>query len=101
MSTPAAAFARLPSVLDRMEIPYQVGGSVASSAHGVPRTTTCFPCREMNTAKQRSVAVRSGRMDGNRWSARSPQPRIQSCENSSDIVVAEKPRNDNGMASVG
>jgi hypothetical protein len=39
MSTPAAAFARLLSVLDRLEIPYQVGGSVASSAHGVPRTT--------------------------------------------------------------
>jgi hypothetical protein len=39
MSTPAAAFARLLSVLDRMEIPYQVGGSVASSAHGIPRTT--------------------------------------------------------------
>jgi hypothetical protein len=39
MSTPAAAFARLLEVLDRMEIPYLVGGSVASSAHGVPRTT--------------------------------------------------------------
>jgi hypothetical protein len=39
MSTPAAAFARLLEVLDRMEIPYHVAGSVASSAHGVPRTT--------------------------------------------------------------
>ena len=39
MSTPAAAFARLLEVLDRMEIPYHVTGSVASSAHGVPRTT--------------------------------------------------------------
>jgi hypothetical protein len=39
MSTLADAFAQLLSVLDRMEIPYEVGGSVASSAHGVPRTT--------------------------------------------------------------
>lgn len=39
MSVPASAFARLLAVLDRMEIPYLVGGSVASSAHGVPRTT--------------------------------------------------------------
>ncbi len=39
MSTPAEAFARLLEVLDRMEIPYEVGGSVASSAHGIPRTT--------------------------------------------------------------
>jgi hypothetical protein len=28
-----------PEVLDRLEVPYYVGGSVASSAHGVPRTT--------------------------------------------------------------
>lgn len=39
MSTLAEAFARLLEVLDRMEIPYAVGGSVASSAHGIPRTT--------------------------------------------------------------
>lgn len=39
MSTLAAAFARLLAVLDRLEVPYEVGGSVASSAHGVPRTT--------------------------------------------------------------
>jgi len=39
MSAPAEAFARLLEVLDRMEIPYAVGGSVASSAHGIPRTT--------------------------------------------------------------
>jgi hypothetical protein len=39
MSTLAEAFARLLAVLDRMEIPYEVGGSVASSAHGIPRTT--------------------------------------------------------------
>jgi hypothetical protein len=39
MSAPSAAFARLLEVLDRMGIPYLVGGSVASSAHGVPRTT--------------------------------------------------------------
>jgi len=39
MSAPASAFARLLALLDRMKIPYLVGGSVASSAHGVPRTT--------------------------------------------------------------
>jgi hypothetical protein len=39
MSAPAEACARLLEVLDRMEIPYAVGGSVASSAHGIPRTT--------------------------------------------------------------
>jgi len=39
MGTPAAAFARLLEVLDRLEIRYQVGGSVASSSHGIPRTT--------------------------------------------------------------
>lgn len=39
MSTPIEAFARLLEVLDRMEVPYEVGGSVASSAHGIPRTT--------------------------------------------------------------
>jgi hypothetical protein len=30
---------RLIDVLDRLEIAYQIGGSVASSAHGIPRTT--------------------------------------------------------------
>jgi hypothetical protein len=39
MATPAEGFERLLSVLDRLEIPYYVGGSVASSAHGIPRTT--------------------------------------------------------------
>ena len=39
MSTPRGAFARLLEVLDRMEIRYEVGGSVASSAHGIPRST--------------------------------------------------------------
>ena len=39
MSTFAEAFSHLLAVLDRMEIPYEVGGSVASSAHGIPRTT--------------------------------------------------------------
>jgi hypothetical protein len=39
MSSLAEAFAALLAVLDRMEIPYEVGGSVASSAHGIPRTT--------------------------------------------------------------
>jgi hypothetical protein len=39
MATPADGLSLLLSVLDRMEIPYYVGGSVASSAHGIPRTT--------------------------------------------------------------
>lgn len=39
MSTPAAALAGLLEVLDRLEVAYHVAGSVASSAHGVPRTT--------------------------------------------------------------
>jgi hypothetical protein len=39
MPTPADAFARLLEVLDRMEIPYLVGGSVASSIHGITRPT--------------------------------------------------------------
>ena len=39
MSTPAQALARLAEVLDRMEVRYAIGGSVASSAHGTPRTT--------------------------------------------------------------
>ncbi|HUA57410.1 MAG TPA: hypothetical protein VML19_01560 [Verrucomicrobiae bacterium] len=42
MSTPTAAFARLLEVLDRMEIPYEVVGSLASSAHGLRRTTTAI-----------------------------------------------------------
>ena len=39
MATPAEGFERLLAILDQMEIPYYVGGSVASSAHGIPRTT--------------------------------------------------------------
>ncbi len=39
MASPAEGFRRLLAVLDRMEIPYEVGGSVASSAYGIPRTT--------------------------------------------------------------
>jgi hypothetical protein len=39
MSTQPDAFARLLEVLDRLEIAYEVGGSVASSSHGIPRTT--------------------------------------------------------------
>jgi hypothetical protein len=37
--TPAEALTRLIEALDRLEIPYAVAGSVASSAHGIPRTT--------------------------------------------------------------
>ena len=36
---PAEAFAELLEILDKMEIPYAVSGSVASSVHGIPRTT--------------------------------------------------------------
>jgi hypothetical protein len=39
MSTAPEGFSRLLEVPDRMEIPYAVGGSVASSSHGIPRTT--------------------------------------------------------------
>lgn len=39
MARPSEALARLLEVLDRMEIRYAIGGSVASSAHGIPRTT--------------------------------------------------------------
>jgi len=39
MSTLAEALTHLLAVLDRLEIPYEIGGSVASSAHGIPRTT--------------------------------------------------------------
>lgn len=39
MVSPSDGLARLLSVLDRMEIPYLIGGSVASSTHGLPRTT--------------------------------------------------------------
>lgn len=38
-NNPVRAFARLLEVLDRMEIRYEVGGSTASSVHGLPRTT--------------------------------------------------------------
>jgi hypothetical protein len=37
--TPAEALTRLIEALDRLEISYAVAGSVASSAHGIPRTT--------------------------------------------------------------
>ena len=39
MSTPTEAFSRVLETFDRFEIPYFVGGSVASSSHGIPRTT--------------------------------------------------------------
>src|SRR5215831_12430669 len=39
MTTPAAAFKRILEVLDRLEIPYFVTGSVASSVYGIARTT--------------------------------------------------------------
>jgi len=39
MKTPADAFKRILEVFDRLEIPYMVGGSVASSVHGISRPT--------------------------------------------------------------
>jgi hypothetical protein len=39
MTTPAAAFKRILEVLNRLEIPYFVTGSVASSVYGTARTT--------------------------------------------------------------
>ena len=39
MPTPAEALMRFFGVLDEIEIPYSVGGSVASSTHGTPRMT--------------------------------------------------------------
>jgi hypothetical protein len=39
MDSPAAAFKRILEVLDRLEIPYFVTDSVASSVYGIARTT--------------------------------------------------------------
>jgi hypothetical protein len=39
MANPAEGLAKLLAALDRMEVHYSVGGSVASSEHGIPRTT--------------------------------------------------------------
>lgn len=39
MKTPRDALSRILEVLDLLEIPYLIGGSVASSAHGISRPT--------------------------------------------------------------
>jgi hypothetical protein len=39
LSSPTAAFRRILEVLDRLEIPYFVTGSVAGSVYGIARTT--------------------------------------------------------------
>ena len=39
MSSPNSAFNRPAETLDRLKIPFVVGGSVASSVHGVPQAT--------------------------------------------------------------
>ena len=39
MATSTDAFLKVLSVLDQMEVPYLVGGSVASSIHGISRPT--------------------------------------------------------------
>lgn len=62
MSTAPDAFSRLLEVLDRLEIPYEVGGSVASSSHGIPRTT-------LNTAARNS---HDGAFARSAWMASTP-----------------------------
>jgi hypothetical protein len=42
MKTQADGFKRIFEVLDLLEIPYQVVGSLASSLHGIPRATMNF-----------------------------------------------------------
>jgi hypothetical protein len=39
MKTLSEALGAMLAVLDRLEVPYEIGGSVASSSHGIPRTT--------------------------------------------------------------
>lgn len=39
MASPAEGFTRLLAILDQMEVQYSVAGSVASSTHGIARTT--------------------------------------------------------------
>jgi hypothetical protein len=39
MTSLSEALARVLEVMDKLEIPYLIGGSVASSAHGIPRST--------------------------------------------------------------
>ena len=39
MATLADGFVKLLAALDKLEIQYSIGGSVASSVHGIPRTT--------------------------------------------------------------
>jgi hypothetical protein len=39
MKNQAAGFERILEVLDLLEIPYQVVGSLASSMYGIPRST--------------------------------------------------------------
>jgi hypothetical protein len=39
MATPAEALARLLEALDKLKIAYEIGGSIASSVHGIPRTS--------------------------------------------------------------
>ncbi|MBI3693296.1 MAG: hypothetical protein HY238_00435 [Acidobacteria bacterium] len=39
MTSPAAAFKCVLNVFNRLAIPYMVGGSLATSVHGVPRST--------------------------------------------------------------
>lgn len=39
LGTPLAVVAKLTVALDALRVPYAVGGSLASSLHGVPRAT--------------------------------------------------------------
>lgn len=39
MASPAEGFEKLLAILDKLEVPYSVGGSIASSTHGIMRMT--------------------------------------------------------------
>jgi hypothetical protein len=39
MKTPREAFSRILEILDSLEVPYLVGGSIASAVHGISRPT--------------------------------------------------------------
>ena len=44
MNGPESGFGRLLEILDSLSIPYMVGGSLAASAHGIPRSTQDVDC---------------------------------------------------------
>jgi hypothetical protein len=44
MKGPESGFERLLEILDSLSIPYMVGGSLAASVHGIPRSTQDVGC---------------------------------------------------------